>query len=460
MTEPTQSPADRPLSRFESACVVFLAIGLVWFGYHTLFRAAYCDNRMTDYGVYARAAWAVRTGADLYTTVDDNKWHYVYPPPFVLLFLPLADPPTGADRTGYISYELGVLLWYAINVGLLAVSLHWLASLTLPDARRFSRRWWYARLIPFDVCLAGLGFTLVRGQANILLVFLLAGMFRALMNRRSVSGGFWLAAAVCLKVFPALLVLYPMLRNQWRAALGFIAGLVIFLGVLPVITWGWDGAIRENTRFLKLVVAPGFIKSEQATEEEQLLARELHNLTAKDSQSIMAILHFIQYPSYLGRPDTPSAATKMWHWGLCGAMLLMTICVTIAANRRHSFTSAQWLIVLGCLIVVMLVTVPTSHMHYYAIVLPMLVGLTIHAMRDRTRAVPAWPTLTLLIFWGVAVGLCTLDDGIFETLRHYGLAVWATVLMWVIGLVQLFATTSVKSSRMNAIQLPSTHQLE
>jgi alpha-1,2-mannosyltransferase len=450
MTEPTPLAADRPLSLFESICVIALGFGLLAFGYLTLFRAAYCDNRMTDYGVYARAAWAVRTGHDLYTTVDDNKWHYVYPPPFVLLFLPLADPPAGADRTGYISYELGVVLWYAINVVLLAVALHWLASAVMPDAKRFSRRWWYARLIPFDVCLAGLGFTLVRGQANILLVFLLAGMFRALLNRRSVSGGLWLTAAVCLKVFPALLVLYPMLRNQWRAALGFIAGVVVFLGVLPVLTWGWDGAIRENTRFLKLVVAPGFIKSEQATEEEQLLARELHNLTAKDSQSFLAILHFIQYPHHETRPDTPSSTTKLWHWGLCGSMLLITLGVTLVANRRSPFTASQWLIVLGCLIVVMLVTVPTSHMHYYAIVLPMLTGLTTHAMRDRRRAVPAWPMLTLLIFWGVSVGVCCLDDGIFETLRHYGLAVWATVLLWAVGLWNLLFAS---------IQLSPTHPL-
>ena len=455
MTEPTQSPADRPLSYFEIACVLLLGIGLVAFGYLTLFRAAYCDNRMTDYGVYARAAWAVRTGADLYTTVDDNKWHYVYPPPFVLLFLPLADPPAGADRTGYISYELGVVLWYAINIGLLAVALHWLAGAAMPDARRFSRRWWYARLIPFDVCLAGLGFTLVRGQANILLVFLLAGMFRALMNRRSVSGGFWLAAAVCLKVFPALLVLYPMLRNQWRAALGFIAGFVLFLGVLPVLTWGFDGAIRENTRFLKLVVAPGFIKSEHATEDERLLARELHNLTAKDSQSILAILHFIQYPSHETRPDQPSSTTKLWHWGICGAMLLTTIGVTIVANRRQKLTPAQWLVALGTLIVVMLVTVPTSHMHYYAIVLPMLVGLTTHATKDRRQAIPTWPMLLLLIFWGVAVALCTLDDGIFETLRHFGLAVWATVLLWGVGMASLLQPTHQSVP----IQLPATRLL-
>ena len=35
---------------------------------------------MTDLHVYLRAAWAVRAGADIYDVVDDNRWHYQYPP--------------------------------------------------------------------------------------------------------------------------------------------------------------------------------------------------------------------------------------------------------------------------------------------------------------------------------------------------------------------------------------------
>ena len=50
---------------------------------------------MTDLQVYLRAAWAVRSGADLYTIIDDNQWHYHYPALFAILMTPLADPPAG-----------------------------------------------------------------------------------------------------------------------------------------------------------------------------------------------------------------------------------------------------------------------------------------------------------------------------------------------------------------------------
>jgi len=99
----TRSPADRPLYWWEALGVLFLLCAVVWFGHLTLYRSAYW-GRMTDFGVYARAGWAVATGEDPYAVADDNNWHFVYPPPAALLFVPFADPPAGHDRTGYIAY--------------------------------------------------------------------------------------------------------------------------------------------------------------------------------------------------------------------------------------------------------------------------------------------------------------------------------------------------------------------
>ena len=53
---------------------------------------------MTDIGPYLRAAWAVRTGGDIYAitaTTDDRGWHYLYPPLFAIIMSPFAAPPPG-----------------------------------------------------------------------------------------------------------------------------------------------------------------------------------------------------------------------------------------------------------------------------------------------------------------------------------------------------------------------------
>src|SRR5581483_10400616 len=101
--------------------------------------------------------------------------------------------------------------------------------------------WWYARTIPVLVCLGGVGFTLGRGQVNLFLVALVAGMFAAAAAGRRFASGAWLAGAIALKVIPGLLVLYPLLRRDGRALAGVAVGLVVLLGAVPAAVWGAGG---------------------------------------------------------------------------------------------------------------------------------------------------------------------------------------------------------------------------
>jgi alpha-1,2-mannosyltransferase len=436
-TPPLPSPADRPLYRWEKACVVVLGLLVLAFGFLTLVRSAYLTTRKTDYGVYARAAWAVREGGDLYRTADDNDWHYVYPPPFVMLFLPLADPPAGADRDGYVPYPVGVVVWYVVGLLLLGYALHTFAGVCLPDAVPWSRRWWYARLLPFDLCAAALGFTLARGQANILLVAVLAAAFAAAVRARPIRFGAWLAAAACLKVFPGLLVLFPVIRREWRAAIGYAGATVVLLLVLPSFAWGPVGAIRENVRFLQLVVAPGLFEAGELSAEDQLLAKELHNMTAKDSQSFVATLHYWRYPDVATRPNTPDADTRRWHWLLSGLTILVTVAVGERLRRRQP-TPGDWLVLLGGLIAVMLLVVPVSHFHYYAIATPFVAGLVCRSLAsDPRRVIPDAPTLIALIGWALATSVPLLDFKFCEAMRTGGVAPVATLGLWAFGIVTL-----------------------
>src|SRR5690349_17879964 len=80
-----------PLERW-GLYAVFMTV--LVFGGVVEFRSAFLRRHMTDLGVYLRAAWAVRSGEDLYDITDDNHWHYQYPPLFAILLVPLADPPS------------------------------------------------------------------------------------------------------------------------------------------------------------------------------------------------------------------------------------------------------------------------------------------------------------------------------------------------------------------------------
>ena len=425
--------AERGLYRWEWCCVVLLLPLFAAFGWNVVQRSAYFDDRMTDYGVYTRSAWAVRVGQDPYQIADDRGWHYCYPPPFVIGMTPFADPPTGADRTGYLPFDLNVAIWYTLNLLLAGWAVHRFALGVMPEAIPWSRRWWYVRLIPFDICIAAIGFTLNRGQVNNIVLLLLAEMFLASQRRRPITAGWWLAAAGCLKVIPGLLVLYPLLTRQWRSYLGMVAGLVLLLGVLPTAVWGIDGAIRMNRNFFEQVLAPGMTNTGDETRSKDLM-----NTTSTDSQAFHAILHNIQYPNQKSRPDNSDTVSKALHY-LFG---LSMIGATVAMARRVPNLldrPAESLIVFGSFCIIMTLLAPASHMHYYVYALPMIMGLVAYELRRQPgSAIPSKGLIVGLFIWMLCIIVAMIDSYDWSVrLREVGLSVWPTVLLWGYGLSRL-----------------------
>src|ERR1700722_17415824 len=72
MTYRTDAVSYEPLRRWEIAGFVVLAFAVLIFAWVVVVRSAYMQRRMTDAGVYFRAAWAARSGHDLYTVEDAN----------------------------------------------------------------------------------------------------------------------------------------------------------------------------------------------------------------------------------------------------------------------------------------------------------------------------------------------------------------------------------------------------
>ena len=99
-------PAES-LARPQKIGLCLLLLSILLFGIWVEFRGAFLHSRMTDAGVYLRAAWAVRNGKDLYSITDDRGWHYVYPPLFAVAMSPLADPPA-RHEPGRVSSICGI----------------------------------------------------------------------------------------------------------------------------------------------------------------------------------------------------------------------------------------------------------------------------------------------------------------------------------------------------------------
>ncbi len=425
----TLPPGDRPLDLWERVGLALILLGVLAFGGLVLVRSAFQQSRKTDFGVYARAGYAVRAGLDPYQVTDDNNWHYCYPPPFAVAMAPLADPRSWDDRTGYLPYWVSVAVWYLLSAALAWRTAHVLAAAVLPDTPRGTRRWWYARLVPLYVCAGGVGFTLGRGQVNILLLWFVAELFAAAVRGRAFTAGLWLAAAVSLKVIPGFLSLFHFVRGEWKAGVGTLVGSLVLLGAVPAVVWGPAGAVDQNRTMLTAVLAPGAVGA-----GDQTRAVELTSAVSTDSQSFQAVYHNWQHSDPATRPAEFAPVTRLAHWSIGG---LLTV-VTLAAGWFGRQDRPAALVFLGCLCTVMMLLTPVSHMHYYALPLPLVAGLWLGELARRPgTAVVGGPVVWALVGWGLLTALPLLPGPTFELLRDRGLGTFATVGLWAVGVREL-----------------------
>jgi len=424
------TPAADRLRTGERVGLALFALLLVAFGVLTEVRSAFQQTPKTDFGVFARAGWAVRAGLDIYDVTDDNGWHYAYPPPFAVAMVPLGHPYRFLPQDGYVPYAVSVGVWYVLSLLAIGYAVHAFAGAVLPGLERGSRRWWYARLVPVYVCLGGVGHTLGRGQVNPFVVALWAAGFAAVVRNRRAAGGAWLATAAVLKIIPTLLVVYPLVRRDWRALAGAAVAVVMLIGVVPAAVWGVEGAVDVNAKLVRVVLGPVFDEH-----GDQTRAKELHGVAATDSQSVLAAVHAWQHPDPTTRPPQPGRAAKVAHLAVSGTMLLLTAWVGF---RRTSPSPADQLVLFGCLCAVMTLTTPVSHMHYYAFILPLACGLWLRGLAARPGSLSAGVrTTTALLAWGIITAVPLFPGPVFDRLRESGLGTAATIGLWALGLAAI-----------------------
>jgi hypothetical protein len=392
-----------------------LLVVFVVFGGLVELRGALLKRRMTDLGVYLRAAWAVRAGEDIYAVTDENEWHYHYPPLFAILLTPLADPPPGTDRGGTVPFAVSVAAWYVFSLLCLWLSAHWVAAALEaagPGTVRGSRRWWRLRVLPILICLPAIGGTLMRGQINLLVLACLAGMTAALVRGRSWLAGLCLAGAISLKVIPGLLLLYPLWRRDGRCLAGCAVGLVLGLGIVPAVAMGPERTWACYEQWAEVLLRPALAQG-----ADQSRAKELIEVTATDSQSLAAVLHNMLHLDRATRPDVPSPAVRRAHWGIGGALTLLTL---LAAGWRRGGAGREVLFA-GMLTVLMPLLSPVCHLHYFCFALPLVAGLLAAGAR------PGLLGLVLGVHF-VASLLPHLPG--LQVLRDLGVAAYAVLLLW------------------------------
>lgn len=432
---------SRSLSKLQVIGLISLLVLFIVFGGVTEFRGAFLKHHRTDIGCYLRAAWAVRAGTNMYDITDDNGWHYNYPPLLAILMTPLADPPQGASRAGYLPYAVTVGIWYVVTTLFLAAGIEILAraledpvkNLAAGRGSRFSALWWDLRIIPLLVVLPAIGRAQVRGQVDVIIGFLLCCMIASILNGRRFRAGLWLSFAICIKVIPALLLALPLWRRDWRMLYGCAGGLLIGLVLIPVIVLGPGRTAESYKTFYKQIIVAGLAGSGKGSR-----AAELTGITRTDSNAPMVVLNNILHPDMATRPKVASPLVRATQWMLAFIMLALTLILSGWKGRWYSgkvdATIAEACF-MGALIPLMFTTSPMFHPHYVSMTLPLVIVLFVLLWEKYSYGhIPSrWKAL----FWFIAVShlLTSLDQGPFNYLREFGLVLASTIALWIGALI-------------------------
>jgi hypothetical protein len=270
------------------------------------------------------------------------------------------------------------------------------------------------------VCLVPIGHTLMRGQVNLLLLALLCAALAALLRGRRLQAGLWLSGAICIKMIPAFLLLYPIWRRDFRLLAGCALGLFLGLAAIPAAYFGPVQAYEQCRKLAEVMILPGL-----GLGKDKSRAEELINVTATDSQSILATLHNTLYLDRATRPRDASQKVRIASWLIGGLLTLATLWVS--RRRRVQGPPAQVLF-FGMLVLNMLFLSPVCHLHYFCLAVPVVMGLMAASMEGQpTARISPWILCLLAMF-----ALCTLPAQIpgCEVLRDCGLSLYGGLLLW------------------------------
>ena len=337
--------------------------------------------------------------------------------------------PDSPPTIPFVPFAFSVAIVYLVNLSCLAFAVHTLASVLEPaPASRF--RWYTLRIWPILACVIPIGHTLMRGQANFLVLALVTAGLAATLRGRNFQAGLWLAGAACLKIFPAFLFLFPLWRRDGRCLAGGAVGFLVGLVVIPLAVLGPARTWQCYVRLGNVLVLPAL-----GGDGDQSRAEELTTVNAAaDNQSLLCVLHNTFHRDRATRPQQASPGERLTSYFLGGLLTLLTL--TTAGWRRSQEPVAVTLF-LSLLVLDMLLLCPVCHLHYFALTLPLIAALLVARWQHPGGGLAPGVGLTVLLLFNIAANLIPhLPHA--EGLREGGLATSAALLLWAVGVIILF----------------------
>ena len=290
------------------------------------------QNRFTGLPVYSDQEIALDKHLNLRLSTPGAFFdrYNTHPPSANLIAVPFA----------WLSYREAQLAWNLTALGMLALSIYWIVQ----ELKIRMTFWTTLALLTLLLATDPLQQTLIQGQPNLLLGLLTIGAWRAGRTGKSVLAGGCIGLATAVKIYPAYLFLYFLVRRDIRALLGG----ALSLGLITLLTAALFGV--DAYRDYLSVVLPSLSDVTNNWGNASLLAF-WERLFEQSSDSVQPVV------------NSPGLLTlAVW-----SSWVALTTLAGIAAWRTRDTTFDDQAYAIT--IVAMLLMSPTTWHHYFILLL-------------------------------------------------------------------------------------------
>jgi len=341
------------------------------------FSAAYVfgirwNHGMADFAVNYRAGQRIIAGETLYRT-SDGHYMFKYFPSAAMIYAPFTALPI----------EIAMVVWFLLSLAAF-IAIFRMVNRLIPNKQ-----------VPYLLAIAGailakyILHELRLGQINVFVTLLMLAAIAALGGaprwRAELAAGALAGAAIAVKPYAALLVLYFLVTLRWRSVLGAVAALALCLA-LPSVFYGIAGNLDQLREW-----------SSSLSDSTPAL------LTNVDNVSVLAF--FTKWLGDAGRAVQPTLIAL-------GALAVLTLAVIVAGWRRpNSF------VLEGALILTLIPLISPLGWDY-----TFLMALVAVALIVNNRFVFATP-----IQWLLAANFAIVALALYDTM---GRTIYGAFLRW------------------------------
>jgi Glycosyltransferase family 87 len=354
----------------------------------------------TDFTVYRDAAAAVLHGQDPYAIRSVRGWAYVYPPPFSIAMVPFALLPL----------PISVLAWYFVCAALTVSAVSMTGQLATNEIASERKRLAITFLAALIV-VVWFGVGLTRGQASVLMSWLVIAAIFWERKGKTAPGAACLAGAVLLKAFALTLLCYYVWRGRWKMVAASVAAIIFGGLLLPSAVFGWHGNLHYIGEWTREVAAPALGSESTRTHSE--LYDQLLSMERPRNQDLGSVMQRL----------AEGNQTRLMVMALAGALALPIWLIGRKANARSEPLGEN--LILGAVVVWMLLVSPVAEDHYFSLyVLPAAYALA--ASMGARRPMRRWGYAVLTVVGLLNLG-AVLDLG--RGFEIYGAVFWGGLLL-------------------------------